>query len=83
MGSSFLNVEYFVFPATNPDLKKSAKVQHGFKVTSDGRLIIRDEEDEDVKDKGRRNPVVHPSVLLCTLSNILYSTPLPMFRMLP
>uniref|UniRef100_A0AAQ5ZQI4 Ribosomal RNA-processing protein 12-like conserved domain-containing protein n=1 Tax=Amphiprion ocellaris TaxID=80972 RepID=A0AAQ5ZQI4_AMPOC len=37
--------------ATNPELKKSAKVDHGFKVTSDGRLIIRDDEEEDVKDK--------------------------------
>uniref|UniRef100_A0A673BP20 Ribosomal RNA processing 12 homolog n=1 Tax=Sphaeramia orbicularis TaxID=375764 RepID=A0A673BP20_9TELE len=38
--------------ATNPKLKKSTKVEHGFKVTSDGRLIIKDEE-ENVKDKGR------------------------------
>ncbi|KAM6997818.1 RRP12-like protein [Tautogolabrus adspersus] len=38
--------------ATNPAMKKSAKVEHGFKVTSDGRLIIREEEEEeDVKDK--------------------------------
>lgn len=37
--------------ATNPALKKSAKVEHGFKVTSDGRLIIREDEEEDVKDK--------------------------------
>uniref|UniRef100_A0A673BGU7 Ribosomal RNA processing 12 homolog n=1 Tax=Sphaeramia orbicularis TaxID=375764 RepID=A0A673BGU7_9TELE len=36
--------------ATNPKLKKSTKVEHGFKVTSDGRLIIKDEE-ENVKDK--------------------------------
>lgn len=40
--------------ATNPALKKSAKVEHGFKVTSDGRLIIREDEDENVKDKGKR-----------------------------
>ncbi|CAK6979026.1 RRP12-like protein [Scomber scombrus] len=40
--------------ATNPELKKSAKVEHGFRVTSDGRLIIReDEEEEDVKDKDK------------------------------
>lgn len=39
--------------ATNPELKKSAKVEHGFKVTSDGRLIIREEEEEDVKDKDK------------------------------
>uniref|UniRef100_A0AAX7T4G6 Ribosomal RNA-processing protein 12-like conserved domain-containing protein n=1 Tax=Astatotilapia calliptera TaxID=8154 RepID=A0AAX7T4G6_ASTCA len=37
--------------ATNPELKKSAKADHGFKVTSDGRLIIKEDEDEDVKDK--------------------------------
>ncbi|XP_044069062.1 RRP12-like protein [Siniperca chuatsi] len=37
--------------ATNPALKKSAKVEHGFKVTSDGRLIIREDDEEDVKDK--------------------------------
>lgn len=38
--------------ATNPAQKKSSKVEHGFKVTSDGRLIIRDEE--DAGDKGKR-----------------------------
>uniref|UniRef100_A0A7N8XT35 Ribosomal RNA processing 12 homolog n=1 Tax=Mastacembelus armatus TaxID=205130 RepID=A0A7N8XT35_9TELE len=37
--------------ATNPEMKKSTKVDHGFKVTSDGRLIIREDEEEDVKDK--------------------------------
>ncbi|KAI3363169.1 hypothetical protein L3Q82_011818 [Scortum barcoo] len=37
--------------ATNPVLKKSAKVDHGFKVTSDGRLIIKEDDEEDVKDK--------------------------------
>ncbi|CAL9687917.1 unnamed protein product [Knipowitschia caucasica] len=37
--------------ATNPELKKSSKKEHGFKVTSDGRLIIRDEEDGDHKEK--------------------------------
>ncbi|TMS04790.1 RRP12-like protein [Larimichthys crocea] len=37
--------------ATNPAMKKSAKVEHGFKVTSDGRLIIREDDEEDVKDK--------------------------------
>uniref|UniRef100_A0A3Q3MIK7 Ribosomal RNA processing 12 homolog n=1 Tax=Labrus bergylta TaxID=56723 RepID=A0A3Q3MIK7_9LABR len=40
--------------ATNPARKRSAKVEHGFKVTSDGRLIIREEDEEDVKDKGKR-----------------------------
>ncbi|KAJ8418157.1 hypothetical protein AAFF_G00138660 [Aldrovandia affinis] len=38
--------------ATNPDLKKATKVQHGFKLTSDGRLIIREEGDEGDKAKG-------------------------------
>ncbi|XP_029305253.1 RRP12-like protein [Cottoperca gobio] len=37
--------------ATNPALKKSAKVEHGFKVTSDGRLIIREDDEDDGKDK--------------------------------
>ncbi|XP_030626814.1 RRP12-like protein isoform X2 [Chanos chanos] len=37
--------------ATNPDLKKSGKVQHNFKMTSDGRLIIREEDKEDDKTK--------------------------------
>ncbi|XP_074501840.1 RRP12-like protein [Sebastes fasciatus] len=37
--------------ATNPGLKKSATVEHGFKVTSDGRLIIREDDEEDAKDK--------------------------------
>lgn len=37
--------------ATNPALKKSAKVEHGFKVTSDGRLIIREDDEEVAKDK--------------------------------
>ncbi|XP_068424787.1 RRP12-like protein [Clinocottus analis] len=36
--------------ATNPARKKSAKVEHGFKVTSDGRLIIREDDAEDAKD---------------------------------
>ncbi|XP_061914095.1 RRP12-like protein [Entelurus aequoreus] len=37
--------------ATNPERKKSSKADHGFKVTSDGRLIIKEEDDEDVKQK--------------------------------
>ncbi|XP_033835770.1 RRP12-like protein [Periophthalmus magnuspinnatus] len=37
--------------ATNPELKKSTKKEHGFKVTSDGRLIIREEEEDNVKEK--------------------------------
>uniref|UniRef100_A0A674BTC2 Ribosomal RNA processing 12 homolog n=1 Tax=Salmo trutta TaxID=8032 RepID=A0A674BTC2_SALTR len=40
--------------ATNPDMKKRAKVQHSFKVTSDGRLIIREDNDEGGKTKGSR-----------------------------
>ncbi|XP_036430036.1 RRP12-like protein [Colossoma macropomum] len=40
--------------ATNPDLKKTAKVDHGFKVTSDGRLIIKEnDEDDDDKDDNK------------------------------
>lgn len=52
------NIVFCCFPATNPTLKKSAKVDHGFKVTSDGRLIIKDDE-EDVDDKGKRK-LCHP-----------------------
>uniref|UniRef100_A0A1A7YHG6 Ribosomal RNA processing 12 homolog n=1 Tax=Iconisemion striatum TaxID=60296 RepID=A0A1A7YHG6_9TELE len=37
--------------ATNPELRKTSKVEHGFKVTSDGRLIIREDDEEDVKRK--------------------------------
>ncbi|KAM4608020.1 RRP12-like protein [Polymixia lowei] len=37
--------------ATNPEMKKSTKIQHGFKVTSDGRLIIKEEEEVDDKKK--------------------------------
>ncbi|XP_071010310.1 RRP12-like protein [Oncorhynchus clarkii lewisi] len=37
--------------ATNPDMKKRAKVQHNFKVTSDGRLIIKEDNDEGDKTK--------------------------------
>ncbi|KAI4877623.1 hypothetical protein NFI96_022980, partial [Prochilodus magdalenae] len=37
--------------ATNPDLKKRAKMDHGFKVTSDGRLIIKEDNDNE-RDKG-------------------------------
>uniref|UniRef100_A0A4W4E309 Ribosomal RNA-processing protein 12-like conserved domain-containing protein n=1 Tax=Electrophorus electricus TaxID=8005 RepID=A0A4W4E309_ELEEL len=33
--------------ATNPDVKKSANIEHGFKVTSDGRLIIKEAEEGD------------------------------------
>ncbi|XP_041645902.1 RRP12-like protein [Cheilinus undulatus] len=46
--------------ATNPTMKKTAKSDHGFKVTSDGRLIIREEDEEDVKDKdeGEMNDIL-------------------------
>lgn len=37
--------------ATNPELKKGTKKDHGFKVTSDGRLIIRDDEEDNAKEK--------------------------------
>uniref|UniRef100_A0A8D0CU37 Ribosomal RNA processing 12 homolog n=1 Tax=Sander lucioperca TaxID=283035 RepID=A0A8D0CU37_SANLU len=53
--------------ATNPGLKKSAKVEHGFKVTSDGRLIIREDDEEDGKDKGKSNPVVNPTIMYIAL----------------
>ncbi|KAJ3610511.1 hypothetical protein NHX12_022603 [Muraenolepis orangiensis] len=33
--------------ATNPKGKKKAKESHGFKVTSDGRLIIKDDSDQE------------------------------------
>uniref|UniRef100_A0A8C2F0Z8 Ribosomal RNA processing 12 homolog n=1 Tax=Cyprinus carpio TaxID=7962 RepID=A0A8C2F0Z8_CYPCA len=33
--------------ATNPNLKKACKTEHGFKMTSDGRLIIKEEKDDD------------------------------------
>lgn len=39
--------------ATNPDLKKTPKIEHGFKVTSDGRLIIKEDDEEDDGSKGR------------------------------
>lgn len=35
-------------------MKKNGKKEHGFKVTSDGRLVIREDEEEDGKDKGTR-----------------------------
>lgn len=44
----------YVYLATNPDMRKAPKVDHGFKVTSDGRLIIKDEDEEEDKPKGRR-----------------------------
>uniref|UniRef100_A0A3B5LVL1 Ribosomal RNA processing 12 homolog n=1 Tax=Xiphophorus couchianus TaxID=32473 RepID=A0A3B5LVL1_9TELE len=39
--------------ATNPQLKKITKVEHGFKVTPDGRLIIREDDEDDRKNKGK------------------------------
>uniref|UniRef100_A0A8C9TUT4 Ribosomal RNA processing 12 homolog n=1 Tax=Scleropages formosus TaxID=113540 RepID=A0A8C9TUT4_SCLFO len=53
--------------ATNPDFKKTTKVEHGFKVTSDGRLIIQEEGDEDenkkakgdIKKKGKCDPYAY------------------------
>uniref|UniRef100_A0A672PW52 Uncharacterized protein n=1 Tax=Sinocyclocheilus grahami TaxID=75366 RepID=A0A672PW52_SINGR len=33
--------------ATNPNLKKAIKTEHGFRMTSDGRLIIKEEEEDD------------------------------------
>lgn len=50
--------------ATNPDMKKRAKVQHNFKVTSDGRLIIKEDNDEGDKTKGSRTHTHrHPNSL--------------------
>lgn len=46
-----LNVYLFFFcVATNPDFKKTRKIEHDFKVTSDGRLIIKEEDDDDDDD---------------------------------
>lgn len=52
--------------ATNPELKRSTKVEHGFKVTSDGRLIIRedDNEEKEVKNRGKRTVVLSCAVIL-------------------
>ncbi|XP_052468820.1 RRP12-like protein isoform X1 [Carassius gibelio] len=36
--------------ATNPNLKKARKAEHGFKVKSDGRLIIKDDQKDKTKD---------------------------------
>uniref|UniRef100_A0A3B3T8K8 Ribosomal RNA processing 12 homolog n=1 Tax=Paramormyrops kingsleyae TaxID=1676925 RepID=A0A3B3T8K8_9TELE len=50
--------------ATNPDLQKAPKIKHGFKTTSDGRLIIQEEED----DGDKKNVfLLHPlcSTLIC------------------
>lgn len=44
-------------------MKKSAKVEHGFKVTSDGRLIIREDDEEDAKHDGNGNPAVNTTVV--------------------
>ncbi|XP_077437828.1 RRP12-like protein [Vanacampus margaritifer] len=42
--------------ATNPEKKKNTKVAHGFKVTSDGRLIIREEDDQ--KEDGEMKDIL-------------------------
>ncbi|XDV50459.1 hypothetical protein PO909_019515 [Leuciscus waleckii] len=36
--------------ATNPNRKKANRAEHGFKMTSDGRLIIKEEKDDDYDD---------------------------------
>uniref|UniRef100_A0A667YRZ8 Ribosomal RNA processing 12 homolog n=1 Tax=Myripristis murdjan TaxID=586833 RepID=A0A667YRZ8_9TELE len=58
--------------ATNPELKKSTKVQHGFKVTSDGRLIIKEEEEDD-KNKGDTSPldILEEAGVISVRSNLL------------
>ncbi|XP_028651485.1 RRP12-like protein [Erpetoichthys calabaricus] len=40
--------------ATNPDVKKTPKASHGFKVASDGRLIISNDDDEEKKSEGKQ-----------------------------
>lgn len=50
---AILDYKLWFVLATNPAQKKSSKVEHGFKVTSDGRLIIRDEDEDNVGDKGK------------------------------
>uniref|UniRef100_A0A4W4E205 Ribosomal RNA-processing protein 12-like conserved domain-containing protein n=1 Tax=Electrophorus electricus TaxID=8005 RepID=A0A4W4E205_ELEEL len=43
--------------ATNPDVKKSANIEHGFKVTSDGRLIIKEAEEGDGQKKTQKRTI--------------------------
>uniref|UniRef100_A0A671R9B9 Uncharacterized protein n=1 Tax=Sinocyclocheilus anshuiensis TaxID=1608454 RepID=A0A671R9B9_9TELE len=46
--------------ATNPNLKKAIKKEHGFRMTSDGRLIIKEEDDDykflSVPVEQKKNP---------------------------
>lgn len=51
--------------ATNPDLKRTSKIEHGFKVTSDGRLIIKDDDEEDDESKGKRCSCIYAALGLC------------------
>ncbi|XP_035027985.1 RRP12-like protein [Hippoglossus stenolepis] len=44
--------------ATNPARKKSTKVDHGFKVTSDGRLVIKEDEEEGDNDEGEMKDIL-------------------------
>jgi hypothetical protein len=55
-------------PATQPGPCQGKKKDHGFKVSADGRLIIREEEDGDKVEeeegtKGRAMPVLGGSCL--------------------
>uniref|UniRef100_A0A8P4KKX3 Ribosomal RNA processing 12 homolog n=1 Tax=Dicentrarchus labrax TaxID=13489 RepID=A0A8P4KKX3_DICLA len=68
--------------ATNPSLKKSAKVEHGFKVTSDGRLIIREDEEEDGKDEGEMKDILEEagvkSVSTSICETVIITSPPPL-----
>ncbi|KAI2657902.1 RRP12-like protein [Labeo rohita] len=49
--------------ATNPNLKKASKTDHGFKVTSDGRLIIKDDDEDDDDDNDKTKDAEMDDVL--------------------
>lgn len=52
-------------PATRPGLGQGKKKDHGFKVSADGRLIIREEEDvapaKMEEEDGAKGRTTHPS----------------------
>lgn len=47
-------------PATQPGPERGKRKDHGFKVSADGRLIIRDEEDSEKveEEEGARGELV-------------------------
>lgn len=49
----FILLNPLFYLATNPDIRKTSKVNHGFKVTSDGRLIIKDDYENEDGSKGK------------------------------